>query len=84
MNTMTEVDAMEQRALAQCCSELSSLKTTHPNWYAELDDVDPDICPRSDLVELMNTAPTPAARGYLLGKFTMRIAVSTITGRPFV
>ncbi|MDL5034302.1 hypothetical protein QRD43_20540 [Pelomonas sp. APW6] len=83
METSTDNAAVERQVLDLCQAELASLRTTHPDWYVFLDDVDPDICSRTDLVELMNTAPTPGARQYLFGKFTMRIAISLITGRPF-
>jgi hypothetical protein len=83
MSTPTEYEVLERQVLDSCQRELGSLRNTHPDWYAYLDDVDPDICDRAELVQLMNSAPTSAARHYLFGKFTMRIAISSITGRPF-
>lgn len=76
-------EARERQVLDMCLRELGSLRTAAPSFYMQLDDTDPDICTRAELVDLMHAAPTASARQYLFGKFTMRIAIGLATGRPF-
>ena len=71
-------------AMARVKADLESIGVTHPEWFAAFEDSDPDICQVSDLIELLDTAPTDTARGFLAGKLLMREAIALITGRPLL
>jgi hypothetical protein len=68
-------------AMARVKADLESIAATDPDWFAEFEDSDPDICPISDLIQLLDTAPNDTARGFLAGKLLMREAIAQITGR---
>lgn len=72
------------RAVEQCMAELGALAVTHPAWYAWFEDVDPDLCGQMQLIELLESAPTSLARGFLMGKLSLRQQIATITGRPML
>lgn len=81
--TAARESSAETSAIASCAGDMLSLRASHPDWFALYDDTDTDSCLRAELVELMATAPTLFARGVCYGKFTMRIEIEAITGRPF-
>lgn len=74
---------VEREALERCDRKMQELSTKHPDWFELFDDTLPDNAPRSEVVELMQTAPSDFAMGLMYGKFTMRIELETMTGRPF-
>lgn len=59
------------------------LRIDHPQWFAEFEDADPIIAPKSELVELLRTAPTEFAQAYLLGIYNFRVQLSVLTGTVF-
>jgi hypothetical protein len=67
--------------MARVKADLESIAATDPDWFADFEDSDPDICPIADLIQLLDTAPTDTARGFLAGKLLMREAIAQITGR---
>jgi hypothetical protein len=69
-------------AMARVKADLESIAATDPDWFADFEDSDPDICPIADLIRLLDTAPNDTARGFLAGKLLMREAIAQITGRP--
>lgn len=71
-------------SVRQCHSALLKLQDESPEWYASFEDCDPDLCPKDELMTLMDTAPTMEARMFLYGKLTLRQAISAITGRPLL
>jgi hypothetical protein len=73
----------EQEAIELCDRKMHELSTKHPAWFELYDETLPDNAPRAEVVELMATAPTDFAIGLLYGKFTMRLELEAITGRPF-
>jgi hypothetical protein len=74
----------EVRMIATLSSQITSLRDTHPDWYWKMDECDPDVCTRSELLDLIITAPNDLVRQYLYGKFTWRTNLSQMTGWPFV
>lgn len=78
------VDTSNHGALLdRCQAELEQIRDTHPDWFAYFEDRDPDICSRAEMMELIDTAPTVAARQFLFGKYSLRLTISMITGRPW-
>jgi hypothetical protein len=63
--------------------EILQVRESHPDWFYYFEDVDPDLCSREELIELMRTAPTPATRHFLHGKFTWRVRIAAYLGREF-
>lgn len=73
----------EELVVQACFSQIQSLRDTHPEYFAYFEDVDPDVASRADLLDLIASAPTDAVKFFLLGKFTMRMAIAAVTGREF-
>ena len=76
-------DDPEIIAIKACNVSMESLRAQHPDWYEQMDDVAVDSAPRADIVELLHSAPNEFARGFIYGKFTMRMELAAVTGRPF-
>lgn len=74
---------LEQEAMARCDRRMQELMAQFPAWFELYDDTLPDNAPRDEVVELMSSAPSDFALGLLYGKFTMRLELETMTGRPF-
>lgn len=85
LNTPTPVSesTLEARVVSDLLGQLQQLRESAPDWYAYFEDVDADICSREQLLDLINSAPNDAAKFFLLGKYTMRLAIASITGREF-
>lgn len=64
-------------------SKLRDDALSYPEWFDELDLIDVDVCTRSELDALIVSAPTQFIQGLLYGKLTLRIQLSSITGRGF-
>jgi hypothetical protein len=71
-------------SVRHCHAALLKLQDESPEWFAAFEDCDPDLCPKGELMTLMDTAPTMEARMFLYGKLTLRQAISEITGRPLL
>lgn len=76
-------DSMELEATGRCDDKMAELRRIHPAWYELFDDTLPDNAPRSEVVELMHSAPNDFALGLMYGKFTMRQELAAVTGREF-
>jgi hypothetical protein len=77
------VEPNEEAMVKTMFAEINRLKDTNPDFFAFLDDVDPDTASRSDLVDLMASAPNEKIAFYLFGKYSMRLMMAAITGREF-
>lgn len=75
--------ANEAKVLELMLREKERLTLEHPEFADHLEDIDPTICPRLDLINAMRRAPTPAVRMYLLGVHDVRLAFNQISGRSF-
>lgn len=53
------------------------------DFLAELDRIDPLICPRERLVELYHQAPDAEIRAFLVGILDVRTMVALITEKEF-
>lgn len=73
----------EIMALQRCDQQMTALQKTHSEWYELFEDALPDSACRADLVELLASAPNAFALGLLYGKYTMRLEIEALTGRPF-
>jgi cAMP phosphodiesterase len=75
--------AGEAALVGDMLDDIRQLRGSSPDYFAYFEDVDPDTCSRSDLYDLMHSAPNERVRFFLLGKYTMRISIASITGREF-
>lgn len=71
-------------SMARGLSRLRAEVRDHSEWFDELDLLDADVCPQSDLRTLLSTAPTDYLRGYIFGKLSIRMQMAEITGRDVV
>jgi hypothetical protein len=53
------------------------------DWYFQYQALEIESCTRAELVNLLASAPTDYVAGLVAGKFQMRLAIESITGRPF-
>lgn len=73
----------EDELVKSMFAEIQKLRDSHPDYFAWFEDVDPDTASRSDLTDLMVSAPTEQVKFFLFGKFSMRLMIATVTGREF-
>jgi hypothetical protein len=73
-----EVRQRDERGITEY---MHVLARQHPDWFARLDAIDPDLASREDLEQMIETAPTVFLAGYLYGKLTMRVQLDAITRR---
>jgi len=53
------------------------------DWVDEVDQIDPIIAPRSDLIYLQEKAPTPEGAAFIAGIIDMRQMISFVTETEF-
>lgn len=70
-------------AIRKIEDRFQTLTTIYPEWFLDLETIDPDFCTRDELENLLLTAPTDFIEGMLFGKLTMRIQMAAFTGRVF-
>ncbi len=75
---------LEPYIVNAAAAELAKTAQIDAFWWFEYEHTETDICSRADLLNLLETAPTPIARGVLFGKWIMRVEIENITGRPFL
>jgi hypothetical protein len=63
--------------------EIRMVRENHPQWFEFYEDHDPDICDRATLLRLIETAPTTYIKGFCMGKLSLRVQLSMISGRSF-
>jgi hypothetical protein len=73
----------ENRALEPCNNQMAELMRVFPDWFYLYDDTNPDTAKRTELVDLLESAPNLFAMGLIYGKFTMRLELAAVTGRSF-
>lgn len=64
-------------------AEHARVLAEHPHFNEWIEDIDPYVCSRLELVSAMKTGPNIAIRQYLYGVFVFRQNVSLINGRSF-
>lgn len=69
--------------IAQYQKLLAESAEAHADYHAWMDSMDPYTASRSDMIDLMESAPSPVVKGMLWGIFTMRIQMAAVTGRAY-
>lgn len=82
-NQTAKTQSPEETAIARCDTRIKELQQSHPDWFELFDDTLPDNAPRSEVVELMLSAPNDFSMGLMYGKYTMRLEIAAVTGRDF-
>jgi hypothetical protein len=78
------VPGPEETALqGELLDRLELCRDLDPDWYAQFEDTDVEICDRASIVHLMLTAPNHEAKLFLFGKYQFRLAIAAITDRGF-
>ena len=80
LKEMQQVINRELEIIHSLIHRLELLNESHPEWYADLEKIDPDIASRRELMHLLETAPTDAARFFIFGKLTLRIQLAKLFG----
>lgn len=64
-------------------NRMLALSETFQEWFEALDFIDPDFCSRSELEEMILTAPIAFLEGVMFGKLSTRIQMAASTGKRF-
>lgn len=73
----------EAKVLELCQLENSRSLADHADFEDRMNNVDPLVCRRLELVDLMRNAPNPEQRQYLLAIYQFRQSINLIAGRSF-
>jgi hypothetical protein len=77
--------AAESVVINKMLDELSEQLAKIPELAHHMENVDEVVCTRGEMIETIRLAyANPLLRGYVLGIFVMRQAISQHTGFPFV
>lgn len=74
---------MESGALRRIQTVIADSVAAHPDFHAWMDETDPFTASRTELADLMDSAPTDVVKGMLFGIHMMRIQISMVTGRAY-
>jgi hypothetical protein len=77
--------AGEAEIIRFCNAEYAEILAAAPDLAAYLDDVDPEVCTRAELIEAFRRAPPEnvTIRQVLRNLYTMRMSIATVSGRSF-
>ena len=62
---------------------MAALQRSHPTYFAYMDDANPMLARRSEILDLMEKAPNDAIFMYLVANFNLRLELAAVTGREF-
>jgi hypothetical protein len=83
----SEVEALltgdEAKVIELCQVEHERVLLEHPQFAAWIEDIDPYICPRQELVDALRRAPNGFVRQYLFSIFAFRQSINLVAGRSF-
>lgn len=87
--TLTEAELQmllsgdETKVIELCQLEHERVLLGHPEFAEWIEDIDPYICPRLELVDAMRRAPNGFVRQYLFSIFAFRQSINLVAGRSF-
>lgn len=73
----------EQAILARAHAQWMALRASDPEYFAYMEDANPMLARRAELLDLMDRAPSESVFMYLFANFSMRLEIAAITGREF-
>lgn len=66
-----------------CRSEHEKALLQHPGFADMIEDIDPFVCRRLDLVDAIRNAPNGLVRQYLYSIYVFRQSITLVSGRSF-
>jgi hypothetical protein len=75
--------ADEAKVIELCQAEHGKVLLQHPEFADWIEDIDPYVCRRLDLVNALRTAPNGFVRQYLYSIFVFRQSINLVAGRSF-
>lgn len=75
--------AHEAKVLSRAYALMDSLRETHPDFHARIEDANPMLAHRAELIDLMQRAPTDEIYMFLYANFMVRLDIAEITEREF-
>ena len=83
----TELDALragdEATVIELCRAEHEKVLLQHPEYAELIEDIDPFVCRRTDLVNVLRNSPNSPVRQYLYSIFVFRQNICLASGRSF-
>lgn len=73
----------EALVIELCHAEHEKVLLQHPEFAEWIEDVDPFVCRRIELVNLMRNAPNGFIRQYLYSIYVFRQSINLVSGRSF-
>lgn len=73
----------EAQVIELCRAEHEKVLLQHPEFEEWIEDVDPFVCQRLELVNLMRNAPNGFVRQYLYSIYVFRQSINLVSGRSF-
>ena len=87
MNSGTDIPkqepSREQMIVSRAHAQWQALRQSDPEFFAYMEDANPMLARRSELLDLMDRAPSESVFMYLFANFSMRLEIAAITGREF-
>ena len=75
--------ADESAVIALCAVEHARALEGHSDFQEWIDNIDPYVCRRAELINAIRTAPNSLIRQHLYAVYVFRIDISLVTGRSF-
>ena len=76
-------ESRETAILARAHAQWQALRASDPEYFAYMEDANPMLARREELLDLMDRAPSEPVFMYLFANFSMRLEIAAITGREF-
>lgn len=73
----------EAKVIELCQVEHERVLLEHPEFAEWIEDIDPYICPRPELIDALRTSPNGFVRQYLFSIFAFRQSINLVAGRSF-
>lgn len=81
---LARLTSADESALIELCAlEHARALLEHPDFSDWIEDIDPFVCRRADLVDAMRKAPNGLVRQHLYAIWVFRKDVALLTGRSF-
>jgi hypothetical protein len=77
------VSGDEAMVIELCRTEHEMVLLQHPEFAERIEDIDPFVCRRLDLVDAIRKAPNGFVRQYLYSIYVFRQSINLVSGRSF-
>jgi hypothetical protein len=80
---MAHAEVYQLDIIERCEMELTALLQPRSKFSDLIEDMDPHVCPRSDLAAAIEAAPSRELRLYLYGVYQLRETLALAIGAKF-